>query len=330
VDNLLINRDLKISKEDNVLLFGPRGCGKSTMLQTQFNKSNCLWINLLLSSQEERYSRNPETLISEVAALPEDKPYVIVDEIQKIPKLLDIVHQLIESTNKIFILTGSSARKSKRDSANLLAGRAFVYNLSAFTFKELGEKFDLMIALTWGMLPKIIHYKTGVQRDKYLKSYARTYLREEVWAEQFIRELDPFRYFLEVAAQGNGKIINFSNIARDVGVNYKTVENYYSILEDTLLGFFLPAYNGSIRKQINQAPKFYFFDVGVVRALSRMLSVPVREQTNYFGDLFEHFIICEIKKHIEYFCDEFQLSYLHTKTGQEIDLIIKRPGMSTL
>ncbi|OGT64565.1 MAG: hypothetical protein A3J38_02080 [Gammaproteobacteria bacterium RIFCSPHIGHO2_12_FULL_45_9] len=308
--------------------------GKSTLLKKLFEPSQepsqCLWINLLLAAEEDRYLRNPDTLSAEVLALSEDQHYVVIDEIQKVPKLLDIVHQLVESTAKIFILSGSSARKLKKSSSNLLAGRAFVFNLAAFTFEELGEVFDLEVALTWGMLPKIYQLHTDTRRANYLKSYAHTYLKEEIWAEQFIRELSPFRYFLEVASQCNGKIINFSKIARDVGVDHKTVENYYSILEDTLLGFFLPAYDGSFRKQISKAPKFYLFDTGVTRALSRMLSVPVRERTNYYGDLFEQFIVCEIKKYINYYKDEYRITYLCDKNGQEIDLVVQRPAQLTL
>ena len=184
--------------------------------------------------------------------------------------------------------------------------------------------------MSWGMLPKIYGYVDDRQKKRYLQSYAHTYLKEEVWGEQIIRNLNPFRYFLEVAAQCNGKILNFSKISRDVGVDYKTVENYYSILEDTFLGFFLPAYSGSFRKQISQAPKFYLFDTGVTRTLARMLSVPIREKTNYFGDIFEQFIIIEIKKFIEYYKDEYRLSFLRTKTDMEIDLIVQRPGQKTL
>lgn len=262
--------------------------------------------------------------------MPEDHHHIVIDEIQKVPKLLDIVHDLIENTSKIFVLSGSSARKLKKTSSNLLAGRAFVFNLSALTFEEMGESFDLQMALTWGMLPKIYQFHKDTQRANYLKSYAHTYLKEEVWAEQFIRELGPFRYFLEVVSQCNGKIINFSKISRDVGVDYKTVENYYSILEDTLLGFFLQSYDGSFRKKISKAPKFYLFDTGVTRALSRMLSVPVREKTNYYGDLFEQFIVCEIKKFINYYKDEYRITYICTKEHQEIDVIVQRPGQETL
>lgn len=325
-----IIRRLELPNDHSLILFGPRGAGKSTLLKQQFGSIKTLWINLLLSKEEEKYSRNPDNLISIVKSLPDDHLHIVIDEIQKIPKLLDIVHELIESTDKIFILSGSSARKLKKGSANLLAGRAFVYNLFPFTFAELGPQFDLQQALSFGLLPKIYQLKSELQKEKFLKAYANTYLKEEVWSEQFIRDLTPFRSFLEVAAISNGKIINFSNIARDINVDYKTVENYYSILDDTLVGFFLYPYNGSIRRQISKSPKFYFFDVGVTRALARMLSVVPREKTSYYGELFEQFIICEIRKFIAYFHDEYKMSFLCDKNGQEIDVIVQRPNLPTL
>ena len=325
-----INRILSVESDQSAFLFGPRGTGKSTLLHKQFAPKKCLWIDLLKASEEERYSHSPDTLIAEVAAMPKNHHHVIIDEIQKIPKLLDVVHLLIEKTDKHFILTGSSARKLKKGTANLLAGRAFVYHLAPFTFSELGDHFNLNSALAWGMMPKIYHFNTDSAKKKYLQSYTHTYLKEEVWNEQLIRQLNPFRHFLEVAAQCNGKILNFSNIARDTGVDHKTIQNYYSILEDTLLGFYLPAFHHSFRKQISQSPKFYMFDVGVNRALARMLSVPVLENNSYYGELFEQFLIIEIKKQIQYYCDEYRLSYLCTRDGFEIDLIVQRPQQSLL
>ncbi len=326
--NERIKRIIELSKRDDIILFGPRGVGKSTLLKDLFGPEECLWIDLLLPRQEARYGRDPEILIAEVEGMTATQSHIVIDEIQKVPKLLHVVHYLIENTDKHFILTGSSARKIKRASANLLAGRAFVHNLAPFCFQELGNNFDLSKALHYGMLPKIYALKTETQQKQYLKSYAHTYLKEEVWAEQFIKNLDPFRYFLEVAAQCNGKVLNYSKIGRDVGVDHKTVENYYSILEDTLLGFILPAYANSFRKQLRQAPKFYFFDVGVTRVLGRLLSVPVRERTSYYGEVFEHFIIAEINKYIAYFRDEYRLSYILTKNDVEIDLVVSRPCVS--
>ncbi len=201
---------------------------------------------------------------------------MLLDEIQKVPKLLDEVHRLIEEkTDKIFILTGSSARKLKHGGANLLAGRAFVYHLFTLSCFELKEKFDLEKALHWGTLPKIFSLDGDSEKSEFLRSYADTYLKEEIWNEQVVRKLQPFRRFLEVAAQCNGKIINYANIARDVGVDDKTIKEYFCILEDTMIGFFLEPFRNSFRKRLVEKPKFYFFDTGIVRSLSRRLSVPL-------------------------------------------------------
>ena len=257
--------------------------------------------------------------------------HIIIDEVQKIPKLLDVVHDIIESTNHIkFILTGSSARKLKHGGANLLAGRAFVYDLFPFTFLELSKQFNLHQALCWGMLPKIIAYEQDDKKQKYLETYTNTYLKEEVWVEQFVRELDPFRYFLQVAAQSNGKVINFSKIARDVGVSDATVNKYYSILEDTLLGFFLYPFQHSFRKRLSKTPKFYFFDVGVTRTLLGTVSLPLNEATYEYGDIFEHFVILQCIQLAKYYHSQYRFSFIRTKDNAEVDLVVERPGEKTL
>ena len=325
-----IDRLLVLPKNKSFFLFGARNTGKSTLLNRIFNKENAFWIDLLNPDEEEKYSRAPSVLASEVLAL-EDKKYVIIDEVQKIPKLLDVIHQLIESTDKIFVMTGSSARKLKYGGANLLAGRAFVYNLYPFTAFEIGKKFKLEEVLRWGSLPSIIYaMKDEEEKIKFLQSYAQTYLKEEIWMEQFIRNINPFRKFLEVSAQCNGKIINYSNISRDVGVDDKTIKQYFSILEDTLVGFFLEPFKNSFRKRLSLKPKFYYFDTGVVRALSRTLSIPLAESTTSYGDAFEHFLILEIMRLANYYQTEFRFSYLRTKDDVEVDLIVERPGKKTL
>lgn len=324
-------RLLKLPTANSFFLFGARNTGKSTLLKHTFGTKKTLWIDLLDPDQEERYSRDPNNLKYEVNALNDTVPYVIIDEIQKLPKLLDVVHQLIESTNKIFIMTGSSARKLRHGGANLLAGRAFVYNLYPFSALELGKDFDLDTALRWGTLPSIIH-KMHTEEDKsnFLRAYAQTYLKEEIWLEQLIRKLDPFRKFLEVSAQSNGQIINNANIANDVGVDDKTIKQYFSILEDTLMGFMLEPFHGSFRKRLHSKPKFYFFDTGVCRALARMLSIPLKPSTKDYGKAFEHFIILECIRLANYYYPEYRFSYLKTKDDVEIDLIVERPGKKIL
>lgn len=326
-----VERLLRLPLARSFFLFGARNTGKSTLLRHTFGDQKVLWIDLLNPDQEDKYARNIMSFKQEVMALDPMTRYVIIDEIQKLPKLLDIVHQLTETTDKFFVMTGSSARKLQHGGANLLAGRAFVYNLYPLTALEIGEDFNLDEALRWGTLPAII-YKMKTLQDKtsFLQAYTHTYLREEVWLEQFIRKIDPFRRFLEVAAQSNGQIVNFSNLAEDVGVDDKTIRQYYLILEDTLMGFFLEPFHSSFRKRLNSKPKFYFFDTGINRALSRMLSIPLQKSTPEYGLAFEHFIILECMRLAGYYYPEYRFSYLRTKEDVEIDLIVERPGEKLL
>ena len=279
---------------------------------------------------EDRLVKRPEELKQIVEAMQSKIKFFVIDEVQKVPKLLDVVHSLIEKTKKIFILTGSSARKLKRGHANLLAGRAFVYNLHPFSCLELEKTLDLNEVLQWGLLPKIHLLKSDKSKIQFLQAYAHTYLKEEIWAEQFVQNLDPFRRFLEVAAQMNGKIINCSNLSRDVGVDDKTINKYFSILEDTLIGFLLHGFKHSFRKRLNTRPKFYFFDPGVKRALTRTLTIPIKEGTFAYGDAFEHLMILECIKLASYYKSEYQFSYLRTKDDAEVDLVVERPGKSVL
>lgn len=326
----MIKRMIKLFKNNSCFLFGPRGVGKSTLVKYIFLESFSVNFSLLKVEIRERFLRNPDELSQVVKALPAHITHIVIDEIQKVPKLLDVVHDLIESTDKYFIMTGSSARKLKAGGANLLAGRALVHSLHPFSVFEIEERFDLEGALQWGLLPKIFEYSDDDIKIRYLQSYAHTYLKEEIWEEQIIKDLEPFRRFLEVAAQMNGKIINYSNISRDVGINDKTVKSYYAILEDTLIGFFLEGYKHSFRKRLLTKPKFYFFDPGITRALARMLSVPIIPKTSAYGEAFEHFIILECLKLRDEFYSEYRFSYLQTKDDVEIDLVVERPGQPIL
>lgn len=321
----VIIRLINILKSNSFFLFGARGTGKSTLLRDQFLSQNALWIDLLDPVIEDRYARDPILLRTQIQ---KEKPlWVVIDEVQKQPRLLELVHQLIETTATKFALTGSSARKLKSGQANLLAGRAFVNHLYPLTHHELVKKFDLQDALEWGGLPKVLAWKTPLEKSEFLKSYALTYLKEEVWAEHVIRQLEPFRKFLEIAAQNNGEIINYRNIARDVGVDPNTIHSYYQILEDTLVGFHLPAYHRSLRKQQRQSAKFYLFDTGVKRALDGTLSQTLSPNTYGYGKAFEHFLILEIFRLNTYLRKDFRFYYFRTQNQLEIDLIIERPGM---
>lgn len=304
-------------------LFGARGAGKTSLLKAKF-KEKVLYLDLLNLDLEAAYQLDPEQLYRELGALAPDIKFIIIDEIQKVPKLLDVVHRKIEESQLTFILTGSSARKLKRGAANLLAGRAFVFYLYPLTALELGETFDLQRALSFGTLPAVWNFADDLSRRRYLKAYSNTYLKEEVWGEQLVRDIEPFRRFLQVAAQQHGQIINFSKISRDVGVDDSTVKNYFSILEDTLVGYYLPAYAGSERKQLRMAAKFYLFDNGVRRALASMVDYELAPGSSEYGVAFEQFIVSEIMRRAAYLEIDLKFSYLATEGGAEIDLLISK------
>lgn len=327
---VLKKRLLKLPNNKTFFLFGARNTGKSTLIEHVFKSIAHLYIDLLDIHQERKYLQDPQILHAEVLALEDNIKFIVIDEVQKIPELLDVVHSLIERTDKKFVLTGSSARKLKQGHANLLAGRAVVRNLYPFSFLELGDTFDLDQALAFGLLPKLEEFDDEADKIDFLRAYAHLYLKEEIWAEHLIRKLSPFQYFLEVAAQSNGDVINVLNIARDVGVDSKSISQYFSILEDTLIGFNLPAFSNSFRKRLVQKSKFYFIDTGLVRALSRTLAVPLSAGTYEYGKLFESFIVLECYKLANYFFPDYRLSYLRTQDGLEIDLVIERPGAALL
>lgn len=319
----MLKRLINLSKTHSFFLFGARGTGKTQLLKSQFSK-NSLYIDLLNLDTEAKYQLDPELLYKTLSAVSDEIKYVIIDEIQKVPKLLDVVHRKIEETELLFILTGSSARKLKKGAANLLAGRAFVFHLFPFTSKELGDAFDLPQALQYGCLPQVTNYNGPLDKRRFLKAYAHTYLKEEVWGEQLIRKIEPFRKFLQVAAQSHGQEVNYSKISKDVGVDGNTVKNYYTILEDTLLGYFLPAYSGSVRKQLKRTSKFYLFDAGLKRALDNTVDFDLTHGSFEYGNLFESFIISEIKRYFAYKEIDFNFSYLATDGGAEIDLLISQ------
>lgn len=322
----MFRRHLQTSTASSFFLFGARGTGKTTLLLERFARDQCLYVDLLDPREEDIFSRDPSELRRRSDARPARQQWVIVDEVQRVPKLLDVVHQLIESSQRRFVLTGSSSRKLMRGASNLLAGRAFIYRLHPLTHRELESSFDLLDALQWGTLPKVYSFESSADKAEFLRAYALTYLREEIAQEQLVRKLDPFRQFLEVAAQMNGLIINYAAIARDVGVDSKTVESYFSVLEDTLMGILLPSYHRSVRKRQRSNHKFYFFDTGIRRSLERTLGLGLREGTYEFGRSFEHFVILEIMRLADYARKEWAFSYLRTKDDAEIDLVIDRPG----
>lgn len=324
----MFQRTLSTSHKHSFFLFGARGTGKSTLIKKLFSNKNTLWIDLLNDDQEEKFRKRPQELRDMIQRI---KPaWVVIDEIQKIPDLLDVVHSVIEEKKTLFALTGSSARKLKRSGINLLAGRAFTFNLFPLTKVELGKLFDLNNSLNWGTLPGLFAFDSDSERIEFLKSYALNYIKQEIVAEQIVRKVGPFRDFLPIAAQTNTQIVNYLKIAEDVGVDHKTVESYFQILEDTLIGFRLPAYHLSVRKRQRGAPKFYLFDPGVKRAMEQTLRIPLQPGSYAYGKAFEHFVILEAHRQNEYKRLDYQFFYLRTQTGAEIDLIIDRPGEASL
>lgn len=327
----MIKRLLNLSKNHSFFLFGARGTGKSTLLIDQLSASTFLNIDLLDNETERKFALRPNTLTDMLDRYTEvEDQFCIIDEVQKVPELLNIVHQQIFKKKCNFALTGSSARKLKRGGANMLAGRAFLFNLFPLTHQELITKYHSQEAmahiLTWGSLPEIFTFNSDSDKARFLNSYINTYLREEIIQEQVIRQIHPFRLFLDIAAQCNGEEINFLKLSRQVGVEDTTVKSYFSILEDTLIGFFLYPFNTSLRKRVNKSPRFYLFDIGVKRLLANQVIYPAIEQTEEYGKLFEHFIILECYRLIKYKENGYELSFIRTQEGAEIDLIISRPG----
>jgi len=323
----MFQRKLRVTTDESFFLFGARGTGKSTWLTQNFNREECLWLDLLDPEIEDRYMKTPKALENEIILLQKKNctpSWVIVDEVQKIPRLLDVIHRLIENQKVRFVLTGSSARKLKRGHANLLGGRAALFTLYPLTQFEIGDRFDLDSALNWGTLPRIHIAPSPLERIRRLRSYCQIYLKEEVLVEQLIRNLPPFKGFLEILAQMNGKLLNYESIGRDIGVDNKTVQSYIAILEETFLGTRLPPFHTSIRKSQKQAPKFYWFDGGVARYLAGGIRSPLIPQTSAYSEAFEAWLVNEIIRHSSYHELDYQFYYLQTRNELEIDLILSR------
>lgn len=324
----MVKRLVNIPEKLSFFLFGGRGTGKSSWLLHNFSHNATLWLDLLKEEDEGRLRVEPDRLIQLCEPLKEGS-LVVIDEIQKIPKLLDNVHFLMERKKLRFALTGSSARKLKRQGANLLAGRAVECRLYPFTYNELGRSFDLNSCLNFGSLP-LIQSLSPQEKQLVLKTYTSTYLKEEILIEQLVRNVDPFRKFLAIAAQSDGKILNYNKMATDTGVDNKTVQTYYQILEETFVGYLLPSFHRSLRKRQYQNPKFYFFDIGISRALSRTLDLLVEPRSFEFGNRFEQFFVQQCIALNSYWGRDYELSYLNTKDGLEVDLILDKPGRKTI
>lgn len=297
-------------------LFGPRGVGKTTWLKTHFKK--CPFFNLLDSKLYYDFSANPNLLESKIGPLAKQS-WVVIDEIQKVPMLLNEVHRLIEEKNLRFVLTGSSARKLRRDGPNLLGGRAVTRTLAPFSFKELGNKFKLQPVLEYGLLPLVI-LKSKNARD-ILSAYVHTYLKEEIREEGLVRKVEPFVRFLKVAGLMNGEQLNIENIARDARVPRNTAETYFSILEDTLLGTKLPAYRPRAKVKEQSHPKFYWADAGIARAAAGLVYDQV--DSLWLGRALETLVYHELKIHNAIANKNRSIAFYKNQDRMEIDFVIE-------
>ncbi len=295
-------------------LWGPRQTGKSSLLRATY--PDAAWIDLLRSDDFARYATRPALLREEQLDARADRT-VVIDEVQKVPALLDEVHWLIEHRGLCFALCGSSARRVKRGHANLLGGRALRYELFGLVSAEVGPDFDVVRAVNHGFLPR--HYRSD-RPGPLVRSYVSDYLKEEIAAEGLVRNLPAFSGFLAAAALSDGELVNFANIARECGVSEPTVREHFEILVDTLLGRFLPAYVKRPKRRVIQAPKFYFADVGVVNHLARRGRV--EPGSELFGKAFESWVHHELQAYRAYREFGFELAYWRLASGIEVDFIV--------
>ena len=314
--------ELPAKPKYSYFLWGPRQVGKSSLLKKYYQDS--LFINLLKSDEYIKYLNKPWLLREEIEGQLTIKTLspklpIVIDEVQRVPLLLDEVHYLIEEHNLKFVLCGSSARKVKQGHANLLGGRALKYELYGLTAKELGSEFNLNKILNRGYLPR--HYLD----DNYLElinAYIANYLEEEISAKAMVRNIPIFSEFLRVAAMMDTEIINYSNIARDCGVSMPTIKQYVQILEDTLIASLLPSYTKRPKRRVIQAAKLYSFDVGLVNHLAQR--GVLQTKTDLFGKAFENWIYHELCSFNAYHKQNWKLSYWRLTTGVEVDFVINQ------
>lgn len=311
--------DLRLPKGRSAFLWGPRKTGKTTYLRQRFPQS--LVYDFLRSDLLVEYSKRPALLREQLLAkAPEVLRHpVILDEVQKVPQILDEVHWLIENTGWQFILCGSSARKLNRGQANLLGGRAWRYELFPLVSRELGE-VNLLRALNHGLIPS--HYLAQDDESRRsLRAYVHDYLKEEVFAEGLTRNIPAFSRFFDAMGYSHGELTNYSNIARECGVDSKTVREYYQILSDTLLGTMIEPFKKRQHRQvIGAASKFYLFDVGVAGIITKRRLEEERGEA--FGRAVEHFILMELLAYRSYTDSDFAIRFWRTKSGLEVDFIL--------
>lgn len=300
-------------KRKSFFLLGPRATGKTFLIRNQLLDA-ALVINLLRSDVFLRLTSHPEELEDIISGA--KKNLIVIDEIQLIPALLNEVHRLIEEKKYIFLLTGSSARKLKQKNVNLLAGRAWQASLFVLSSVEIPD-FNLDRYTHFGGLPAVYSSKYPAEE---LDAYVNTYLKEEIQAEALIRKIPAFSRFLTVSAVTSGQMLNFTNISSDTEIPVSTVREYYQILEDTLMGFILPAWTKSIKRKAIVTAKFYYFDIGVRNTLANITKI--EKNTELYGQTFEHFIALELRSYLSYRRIKHNFTYWRSKNGHEVDFLI--------
>lgn len=310
---------MDLPKKQSAFLWGARQTGKSSYLKLTFERS--IYYDLLDSHEIIRFTKNPGLLREEVLGLSkEELAYpIVIDEIQKVPDLLNEIHWLIENTNAQFILCGSSARKLKTQSVNLLGGRAWVYYFYPLLSCEIPD-FDLLRALQHGLIPK--HYLSKPENlVDHMQAYIDVYLTDEIRNEGLVRNLAGFARFLDVAGVSNTEMINATNIARDCGVDRTTVQGYFQILQDTMLCYLIYPYRKKVKRDIITAtPKFYLFDVGIANYLSQQVVTSLKGEMA--GKSFEHFILMELIAYLKFSKNRSKITYWRSKSGLEVDFVI--------
>lgn len=319
----MFKRICNLPQKQSFFLFGPRQTGKSTLLKTQLTAQDWV-VDLLQSDVFLAYKKDPAQFRREAEAkIKGGIQAIFIDEVQRIPELLNEVHFLIEKHHCQFIMSGSSARKLKRGSANLLAGRAFARYLFPLTFEELGETFQLNEVLQFGSLPAIFSLDKKSKQD-FLSTYTETYLREEIQAEALVRNLGGYIRFLEVVAAQCGELVNYSAIGRECGLPVRTVQSYFEILEETLIAVKLEPWRKSVRKRLSAHPKYYLFDTGITNSINHRVSGEIDSVTR--GRLFEQLVILETHRMLAYARSEVRIFYWRTNNGAEVDLLFEKAG----
>ena len=309
-----LNRFFQASNQ-SFFLFGPRGTGKSTWIEK--NVHDALIIDLLAPEAHREFLAKPERLRDIVDAQP-SKRTIVIDEIQKVPQLLDVVHQIMEKQPDFrFILTGSSARKLKRTGVDLLAGRALTRTMHPFMATELGDRFSLENALKFGTVPLVL---SSIEPVDTLKAYAGLYLREEVQLEGLVRNVGDFSRFLESASFSQAAVLNISDVARDCQVGRKTAESFFSILEDLLLAFRVPVFRKRAKRNLSSHPKFFFFDAGVFRSLRPSGTLDSPQEID--GAALEGLVAQHLRAWSAYSGDAADMYFWRTKSGNEVDFVL--------